>query len=121
HEQHETDGTKPFRCLQTGHSRIILENVIDAKAEDSSLPGDAEKLRGNAQGEMPSSEHVPGLGNQKERRDICDYQQAEFRRLEQSFVHVKQRPYQSKNRSYKEVQQSANNRQNGSDDDQLSS
>ena len=59
HEQTKTDRTQPFGCLQPGHTRIILEDVVHAKAEYSRLRRNIKELGGNSKGEMLASEQIP--------------------------------------------------------------
>src|SRR5450755_4083322 len=74
HEQDEPNAAQPLRGLQAGDSRLILENVVDEKAENADLRRDVEKLRGNAQSEMLAPEHVPVPGDDQECHHVSDDQ-----------------------------------------------
>ena len=59
HKQNKSDAAQPSRSLKPRNSRIILKNIVDAKAEDTGLCRHIEKLRANSQCEMLAPEHVP--------------------------------------------------------------
>ena len=59
HEQDESDAAEPLRSLQTGNSRSVLKNIVDAKAENAGLPCNIEKLSGNAERKVFAAEQVP--------------------------------------------------------------